>query len=562
MSKVQKSKKITTIAVKLSIIVIIMLVISNLVSMILLVNRSRVLIRSTVQNGIMSLADSTADIIENEKKLLGAKDLTYDEYVEILDHKKLQGVESSYVYVVSPDGIMQYHPTKSKVGEPVENEVVKELVQQIEKGVHPASATTEYEFKGVVKYASYVVLDDNSIVVVSADEEDALAGITKITNVSGIILLGICVAAFIISVVFGRSIARPLKRLSNKVQKVAQGNLECDFTDVCHSNDEIRLIRDEMQDMTDTLHDIVGKVRIAGTMVSKNSTELDETSKQTLAANEEISRAVQDVAEGSTNMAGTIADINHNLSEMSEKTQHIDGSVINIKEQTVTVQETSQTMNEKLHGMQKSTEKMDAGISDISDRIMKVNEVVDKVSDIIEVIEGISGQTNLLSLNASIEAARAGDAGKGFAVVAEEIRVLSDNTKSELSNIKDITNALVTECDACVLTSQEVVEDNAKQKEEIMLVINEFSNLDQQINLTAEKAEEIQQQMAQMVKLNEDVSSSSASLADVSSANAAATEEMTANIEELNAMMTGVADMVARMQMQAQELNEILGFFQ
>lgn len=93
-----------------------------------------------------------------------------------------------------------------------------------------------------------------------------------------------------------------------------------------------------------------------------------------------------------------------------------------------------------------------------------------------------------------------------------------------------------------------------------MLVINEFSNFDQQINLTAEKAEEIQQQMAQMVKLNEDVASSSASLADASSANAAATEEMTANIEELNAMMTGVADMAARMQMQAQELNEILGF--
>ena len=129
MRKDQKSKKITTIAVKLSIIVIIMLVISNLVSMILLVNRSRVLIRSTVQNGIMSLADSTADIIENEKKLLGVKDLTYEEFAEILDNKKLQGVESSYVYVVSPDGIMQYHPTKTKVGEPAENEVVKELVQ-------------------------------------------------------------------------------------------------------------------------------------------------------------------------------------------------------------------------------------------------------------------------------------------------------------------------------------------------------------------------------------------------------------------------------------------------
>ena len=68
----------------------------------------------------------------------------------------------------------------------------------------------------------------------------------------------------------------------------------------------------------------------------------------------------------------------------------------------------------------------------------KVNAVVEKVSDIIGVIEDISGQTNLLSLNASIEAARAGDAGRGFAVVAEEIRVLSDNTSGELKYIKEI----------------------------------------------------------------------------------------------------------------------------
>ena len=94
-----------------------------------------------------------------------------------------------------------------------------------------------------------------------------------------------------------------------------------------------------------------------------------------------------------------------------------------------------------------------------------------------------------------------------------------------------------------------------------MLVINEFSNLDQQINLTAEKAEDIRVQMEQMVKLNEDAASSSSSLADVSSANAAATQEMTANIEELNAMMTGVANMAEQMQDQAQELDKILEYF-
>lgn len=274
----QKQKKRTTIAVKLSFIVIVMLVISNLISMILLVNRSRVLIRTTVQNGISSLADSMTEVIENEKKLKGNEELSYEEYAEILDGKKLNGVESSYVYVVSSNGTMLYHPTKEKVGEPVENAVVKGLVEKISKGEHPQADTAEYEFNNVVKYASYVVLDNNDIVVVSADEADALYGITKITNIAGIILIGIVVVAFIISTIFGRSIARPLIRLSRQIQKVAGGNLSCVFSNVCRSNDEIALIRDEMQEMTDSLNGIVSKIRESGNTVSANSRELDETS--------------------------------------------------------------------------------------------------------------------------------------------------------------------------------------------------------------------------------------------------------------------------------------------
>lgn len=139
---------------------------------------------------------------------------------------------------------------------------------------------------------------------------------------------------------------------------------------------------------------------------------------------------------GSTGMAASISKINENLLEMSNETKDINASVDEIKNQTTAVQDSSKIMNDKIKSMQDSSHKMDEGISAISKRIETVNTTVDKVSNIVSVIEEISSETNLLSLNASIEAARAGDAGKGFAVVAQEIRVLSDNTNTELENIK------------------------------------------------------------------------------------------------------------------------------
>ena len=558
----QSTSKRGSIAIKISLIVISILVVSNLLSMVLIVSNSRKQIRTTVQNSMMSLAETSANLVSTEMDTQGDTGLSYEDYSKILEDTKLDGVESSYVYVVQADGTMLYHPTKDKVGKSVENSVVKGLVEQIGKGTHPQNAVTEYDFNGVTKYAAYVILDNNDIVVVSADESDALAGINRITQIAGFILVGIIVFGSILTFLFSKSFAKPLIALSNTIQQIAGGDLNADFSQIRKSNDEIGLITDEMQTMTESLRSIVDKIRAAGAVMAQNSSELNDTSNQTLAANGEISKAVQDVAEGSTNMAGSISDINDNLGTMTTEAQGIDSSINDIKQQTSTVQTSSHTMSEKMHHMRESSEKMDEGIATISDRIQKVNAVVDKVSDIISVIEDISGQTNLLSLNASIEAARAGEAGKGFAVVAEEIRVLSDNTSNELGNIKNIISELIQECNECVSASNEIVSDNNAQKEEIYAVLEEFKSLDTQIDKTAAKAEEIQTQMDQMVQLNANIMQSSTGLADVSAANAAATQEMTANIEELNAMMHGVANMAEQMNSQSDDLNIALKYFQ
>lgn len=556
-----KTKKRGTFAAKIIVMVILAVIVSNVICMVFILESSKKQITDSTKHTMVDVINTTSKIMENEISNSGVDDLDYDGYANNLSGVKLEGMDSAYMYVVKNDGTMLYHPTKEKVGQSVENAVIKGVVQQLQDGKKPETAVVEYVFNGTTKYSAYTILNNENILVLTADESEALAGITTVTGVAIGISAIVVLIAIIISFIMGRRLMRPLVKVSTIIEDVANGNIEADFSGVKESNDEIGLIIGKMKELTQSLGSIVGKIRNSSDTMSSNSYELNDTSSQTLAANNEISKAVEDVAEGSTGMAASISKINENLLEMSNETKDINASVDEIKNQTVAVQDSSKIMNDKIKSMQDSSHKMDEGISAISKRIETVNTTVDKVSNIVSVIEEISSETNLLSLNASIEAARAGDAGKGFAVVAQEIRVLSDNTNTELENIKQIISSLVEECRYCVQASGTIVEDNAKQKEEIKAVLDEFGSLDEQIQKTAEKADEIEELVTAMIELNDDITKSSNSLTDVSAANAAATEEMNANIEELNAMMHGVSEMAGHMNDESDGLKEALSFF-
>ena len=555
-------KKRGSIAAKICGLVLAMVIFSNVICLLFVVLNARHTISKTVQNNMYDMVKSYSSMLENSFTTYQTGELSYEQFVGILSEANIKGMDSSYAYVVDQNGIMLYHPTQDKVGNPVENEVVKTLTADLQAGKHPEMSITTYEFNGTIKYAGYNILSNNNILVITADEKDAFASINQTTTISFVVLISILILSTIITYFFGQRLAKPLVDLSRIVEDVAHGNMNVDYSRIKFTNDEVGLIAGDIQSMTGTLNEIVEKIRAIGKLMSHHSSDLNVTSEQTLAANDDISKAVEDVAEGSTQMASSISDINDNLGAMSSETNFIDASVADIKQQTLTVQNSSISMNEKMHNMKESNAKMESGIAAISQSIQNVNEVVKKVGDIVSIIESISRQTNLLSLNASIEAARAGEAGKGFAVVAEEIRVLSDNTNGELNSIKTIIAELVEECQKCVKSSEDVVQDSAEQQKELDSVLHEFGELDKQIVLTSEKAEEIKNLIDQMVQLNTNITSSSDGLTDVSSANAAATQQMNANIEEMNSMMHGVADMAAQMQEHSAKLSDVLEFFQ
>ena len=174
------NKKRGTFATKIIAMVILAIVTSNVICMVFILESSKKQITDSTKHTMIDVINTTSKIVENEISNVDAEDLDYDEYAKSLSDVKLEGMDSSYVYVVKNDGTMLYHPTKEKVGQPVENAVIKGVVQQLQDGTKPDTAVVEYVFDGTTKYSAYTILNNENILVLTADESEALAGITVV----------------------------------------------------------------------------------------------------------------------------------------------------------------------------------------------------------------------------------------------------------------------------------------------------------------------------------------------------------------------------------------------
>lgn len=291
------NKKRGTFATKIIVMVILAVIVSNVICMVFILESSKKQITDSVKHTMVDVINTTSKIMENEISNSGVDDLDYDGYANNLSDVKLEGMDSAYMYVVQNDGTMLYHPTKEKVGQPVENAVIKGVVQQLQDGKKPGTAVVEYDFNGTTKYSAYTILNNENILVLTADESEALAGITTVTGVAVGISAIVVLLAIIICFILGRRLMRPLVKVSTIIEEIANGDINADFGMVKETNDEIGLIIEKMKELTQSLGNIVGKIRNSSDTMSANSYELNDTSSQTLAANNEISKAVEDVAE-------------------------------------------------------------------------------------------------------------------------------------------------------------------------------------------------------------------------------------------------------------------------
>lgn len=396
------------------------------------------------QNSLLSLAKAYAVGMETEIAQMEQLDreMTYEDYAGILAEAKVEGVESSYAYMVSPDGTMLYHPTESKVGQPVENAVVKDVVAQIGAGVTPPPAVVRYDFKGAIKYASYYVLSTKDVIVISTDEEEVLSGIDMMMKHSAEGMVVVMVLLFIVSIIMSGIMMSPLKKMTiliNEMEelrfvrhswstKLVKGRDECGAMAraVAAMRESLRGVIGDVSSASDHMTEIVGRLSSTSTEVNDSCTDNSATTEELAAGMEETTATTITLVSGVEDIKGESGEIRRMSTEGEELSNEIEARAAKLKESAT---ESVKVAREMFSALQKNSAKA-----------MEEAKAVEKINELTEVIMRISSQTSLLALNASIEAARAGEAGKGFAVVATEIGNLANQTSETVANINTIVS--------------------------------------------------------------------------------------------------------------------------
>ena len=490
--------------------------------------------RQIVQSYMIAEARSNGHILDTVLSSMGDSALeSADTLSQILSGVKLDGFDSSYAYLVSADGIMLYHPTAEKIGQPVENAVVTQLIADLGQGKIADPDCVGYEFKGVIKYASYYINPDGKyILVISADESDAFAAILRTTNIMNVALIVEVILFAILGFIMINRLVKPLHVLTEVVNKVAG----LDFTrnededQLAHRKDEIGLIGRAIHNLHRQLRDIIVIIRDQGEKLSQSNTQFVQGFSEIVQTVDNVNVAVEEIAMGSTSQAQETTSASENMVDMGNAIESNSTSVDALEESIDRMNSLAQQSEEMLDDLADINNKTAETIDVVTEQTNRTNQSAEKINEAVVAIQDIASQTNLLSLNASIEAARAGESGRGFAVVAEQIRKLSEDSANSATEIEAIVRELIENSEDSVVKMQDLKDGSAVQAEKLDSTKESFEGLKQEIEAVSNASKEIFTQTSSINKLKDGVSGVIEQLAAIAQENAASTQETSASM--------------------------------
>lgn len=445
---------------------------------------------------------------------------------------------------------------KDSIGTKASEKVIQEVLQ---KGNTYLSKNVDVNGES---YVGYYVPTENGMLFAGKPNSTIKEALNKVI-ITMLITSIISTIIFILIVVYvARLIGNLMKDSAKGLNNVSSGDLkQKEAFEKDAITKEINEINKAAINMVDNLRGVVGKTGEVSLSLSDTSKNVSATAETVLSATNEISIAIEEIANGATEQSGAVQNIAESLSGITESMEEAKKNVSDMSNYSETVEHNSMDMKEKINESIVSMEKMSNGVTEINRQIEKTNELFEQMKGFIDIIDDIADQTKLLSINASIEAAHAGESGRGFAVVAENIKAMSDDTAKQAKEISIIIEGLIKDFAGCMDSIKGIVSDNEKQKESMNFVVNTFETLDINIKQTRNMILEVEGHIKSVSERCVTVASDAEEMTAIAENSAAATEEITASIQEVNATLHGLEGEAKELAEDAKTLEEELKFF-
>lgn len=563
----EKVGLIHSIRAKMSLLVALAIIITGILMVLIYSPNVKDEIATLSQHYLNDLSLSYGMVVEDEIENFGAdKALAPEELEKHLNGVGLADVESSYVYVVSPDGTMLYHPTAEKIGQPVENEVVKNITSDLQAGRKVENGVVEYVFNGTLKYAACYVNDNaDFILVVTADEDELFMPVDSINHKGWIGLVVSFIICFVIATaLITILVINPILQAERLTHKIAQ----MDFTESAEQvklnsrKDEIGMISRALAALREQLIHVVLAIRENSEALIASAEALSTGATDTNTTMEQVENAVNDIANGATNQAEETQQATENVILIGDMVRDTNRTVEELMGSAKQMRDANENAQQILSELREINRQSGEYIDVIAKQTEVTNESALKIGEATKLITDIASETNLLSLNASIEAARAGEQGRGFAVVASEIQKLADQSTESARKIEEIINMLLIDSEKAVNTMRQVKTIIGEQTEHIIRTDQAFVDIRQGVSASIAGMQEISGKTKEMDQARINVVDVVNNLTAIAEENAAATEETSASVVEVANIVTDIAEKAQGLNAIAEELEGKIGIFQ